>query len=67
MKTIREERTSNNLQVCYTLDAGPNVHCICAKDDADRVVSLLQGISEDIEIRTSPVGGGAHLVPSLEA
>ena len=67
MKTIREERTSNNLQACYTLDAGPNVHCICAKEDANRVISLLQGISDDIEIRISPAGGGAHLVPSLEA
>lgn len=66
MKTIREQRKQNSLQVCYTLDAGPNVHCICIRDDVEKVIAVLESISEDIEIRTSSAGKGAHLVSSLD-
>lgn len=66
MKAIREERTSNNLQACYTLDAGPNVHCICIREDAEKVISLLENISSDIEIRKSSAGRGAYIVESLK-
>ncbi len=65
MKTIRDERINNRLQVCYTLDAGPNVHCICIREHAEQVISLLQDISSHIEIRTSSAGEGAHIVQSL--
>lgn len=59
MKAVRHWRTVENLQVCFTLDAGPNVHCICAASDADAVVARLRSLSGELDILRSPVGGGA--------
>jgi len=65
MKSIREQRVNHGIKTCYTLDAGPNVHCICIRDDADKVISMLESISSKIEIRQSSGGKGAHLVSEL--
>lgn len=62
MKAARYWRTVENLQVCYTLDAGPNVHCICASSDADAVAARLQALSSELEIARSAVGGGAYVL-----
>ena len=61
MESIREWR-ENGLRVCYTLDAGPNVHCICIGEDADQVRSLLMTLSNTIEIRQSGPGGPAMVI-----
>ncbi len=61
MAQVREWR-ADGLNVCYTLDAGPNIHCICLSDDADTVKSQLQGIAGVQEIRTAKAGGGAVIV-----
>lgn len=66
MRFVREQRTNDGVQVCYTLDAGPNVHCICVRDDVESVISMLKNISDQIEIRTSSAGRGAYLVSSLD-
>lgn len=62
MQAIREWR-AEGLPVCYTLDAGPNVHCICPQAAADTVHQQLQNMNGIIDIRRATVGGAAHLVP----
>jgi diphosphomevalonate decarboxylase len=62
MTSIREWREIEGIQVCYTLDAGPNVHCICVRDDVEKVKSKLEAMSEDIDIRVSSAGRGAYLI-----
>lgn len=49
------------LSVCYTLDAGPNVHCICGAEDAAVVAARLKELDAAIEVICSPVGGCAQL------
>ena len=61
MQQVRQWR-ADGINVCYTLDAGPNVHCICLKDDADTVLNGLKGIEGVRDIRTAGAGGGAVLV-----
>ncbi len=64
MKAVRRWRRHDNLQVCYTLDAGPNVHCICAADDADAVAGRLRELSGELDIMRSAAGGGALILPA---
>ncbi len=59
MKAVRYWRTIEKLQVCYTLDAGPNVHCICAASDANEVSARLRSLSGELDILRSSAGGGA--------
>ncbi len=62
MQEVRRWRQRDGLQVCYTLDAGPNVHCICPADDAGEVAVRLRELAGVVEILPSPVGGGARLL-----
>jgi len=52
----------DGLNVCYTLDAGPNVHCICTEEDSETVATLLQQIPTILEVRKAAPGQGAHLL-----
>lgn len=61
MERIRELRR-DGIKVCYTLDAGPNVHCLCEESYAPQVqdaLSLLNGVNS---IRVANVGGGAEII-----
>jgi len=49
------------LQVCYTLDAGPNVHCICTRSSAPEVLNRLREITQVLHIYESYPGEGAVL------
>ena len=62
MTSIREWRENEGIQVCYTLDAGPNVHCICVRSDAEKVKIKLKELSDTIEIRMSSAGRGAYVI-----
>lgn len=62
MDNIRQWR-AGGLKVCYTLDAGPNVHCICVTKDADKVRERLGNLSGIVDIRMAPAGRGAWLIP----
>lgn len=62
MEQVRRWR-AQGLNVCYTLDAGPNVHCICVRSDAAEVSEGLQNLSEVIEVRTAQAGGAAQIIP----
>lgn len=60
MERVRQLRYEG-VRVCYTLDAGPNVHCICVREDADQVRAALSSMSEVSEIIVAPVGDGARV------
>jgi diphosphomevalonate decarboxylase len=50
------------LQVCYTLDAGPNVHCICIRKDAEQVKDGLKVLSGVLNVLTAPPGGPSKII-----
>jgi diphosphomevalonate decarboxylase len=62
MELVRDWRSAG-LAVCYTLDAGPNVHCICISTDADTVRNRLQSLSGVVDVRTANAGGAACILP----
>ncbi len=62
MDQVRRWREQDGLQVCYTLDAGPNVHCICVRKHAKRVSEHLQAMSDVLDILTAAPGAGAQIV-----
>jgi diphosphomevalonate decarboxylase len=61
MKAIPRWR-AEGLDVCYTLDAGPNVHVICNASAQDEVTKRLLGIAGVRKVLASPAGGPAALV-----
>ncbi|MCY3834798.1 MAG: diphosphomevalonate decarboxylase [Chloroflexi bacterium] len=65
MQAVRRWRQEEGLEVCYTLDAGPNVHCICRAGAADAVANRLRGLSQGLAIASSPVGPGAYILPAV--
>jgi diphosphomevalonate decarboxylase len=62
MQAVREWR-AEGLPVCFTIDAGANVHCLCLTEAADEVERRLRalGISETL---TAAPGGPARLLHS---
>jgi diphosphomevalonate decarboxylase len=50
------------LEVCYTLDAGPNVHCICTAGSAVQVENLLREIPGIRDVLVSRAGIGTEIV-----
>lgn len=61
MEAVRQWR-QQGLSVCYTLDAGPNVHCICLDKDANEVRNCLQTLSGIQDVRLASPGKGAVVV-----
>lgn len=61
MDSVRRWR-AEGLSVCYTLDAGPNIHCICVRKDADEVSARLTALSEVKDVMSAAPGGGAQVV-----
>jgi diphosphomevalonate decarboxylase len=62
IELVREWR-AEGLRVCTTLDAGPNVHCVCVPEDAPEVRDRLAAVSGVLDVRTAAVGGGVHIEP----
>jgi diphosphomevalonate decarboxylase len=58
MQAVREWR-GEGLEVCFTLDAGPNVHCLCTKAAQIEVVRRLQQLEGIVDIRIATIGQGA--------
>jgi len=50
------------LPVYFTLDAGPNVHCLCEEANAEQVAQQLREMPEVLEVLVARPGEGAHLV-----
>lgn len=61
MSLVRQWR-AEGLRVCYTLDAGPNVHCLCESADAAEVAQRLQAVAGVLDVRSAGPGAGARVV-----
>ena len=61
MKSVQEWRL-DGMEVCFTIDAGPNVHCLCTPSFEDELSDLLLQIPGVIDVIHSSPGGPAHLV-----
>ncbi len=64
LRIIQAVRTwrKHGLPVCYTIDAGPNVHVITLKEKTAEVKNRLQKLRGVQEVLTASVGGAAHLI-----
>ncbi len=61
MKAVTAWR-KENIEVCYTLDAGPNVHVLSTSKSADQVKKLLASIPGVKQVLTAAAGGPARVV-----
>ncbi|MGA9532526.1 MAG: diphosphomevalonate decarboxylase [Anaerolineales bacterium] len=61
MKTVRQMRAEGT-QVFYTIDAGPNVHCICPAHEAKFVGDALGRLASVQQLFHAHVGGPAELL-----
>ncbi len=62
MKSVRRWRAEDGLPVCYTIDAGPNVHCLCPTSAAAEVERRLRHNLDVNKILVATPGGPARLI-----
>jgi len=60
MHAVRAWR-NEGIPVCYTIDAGPNVHVICPDEQAEKITERLGQQPGVIQVLTAPPGGAAKL------
>jgi diphosphomevalonate decarboxylase len=60
MKSVQEWR-NDGMEVCFSIDAGPNVHCLCTPAYQDELYTLLSQVPGVIQVIQSTPGGDAHL------
>lgn len=63
VQAVRRWR-AQGLQVAFTIDAGPNVHCICTAAAAPEVEAMLRALPVVMHIISSGVGGPAVVLSS---
>lgn len=61
LKTVPQWRM-DGASVCFTMDAGPNVHLICAKSDVDQIIPELKRINGVEDILTANIGQKTRLI-----
>ena len=61
MQSVREWR-GEGLNVCFTLDAGPNVHCLCTQAAQSELLRRLQQLEGIVELRVTTVGQGTVIL-----
>ncbi len=61
MNSVRAWR-GQGIPVCYTIDAGPNVHVITLKEKMNEVKEKLDSLEGVQKTLTATVGGAAHLI-----
>lgn len=61
MEAVRSWRTEG-VEVCYTLDAGPNIHCLCTEHFAGQVRDALLGIDGVQDVLLARPGGAAAVM-----
>ena len=61
MNAVRQWR-GEGLSVCYTVDAGPNVHVICLENSLNEIVTLLNRIDGVRSTIIARMGGPASLL-----
>jgi diphosphomevalonate decarboxylase len=62
MHQVREWRERDGLELCYTIDAGPNVHIIATSEAADAIEADLCAVPGVLEVRRATAGGKAQLI-----
>ena len=65
MKHVTRWR-EEGLAVCYTIDAGPNVHCICSFEDSHEVERQLRSIDGILDIYRCSPGNGVTVTANNE-
>ena len=65
MKHVTRWREAG-LDVCYTIDAGPNVHCFCSFEDSHEVERQLRSIDGILDIYRCSPGNGVALTANNE-
>ena len=65
MKHVTRWR-EDGLEVCYTIDAGPNVHCICSFEDSHEVERHLRSLDGILDIYRCSPGNGVALTANNE-
>ncbi|MGD2252059.1 MAG: diphosphomevalonate decarboxylase [Anaerolineales bacterium] len=63
MQLVTSWRASG-IQVCYTIDAGPNVHCLCTEEHADQVAARLEKLPIVQSVLRATPGPPARLIPA---
>jgi len=61
MESVRKWRKSG-IPVCYTVDAGPNIHVICPREQAEGVERGLRELPGVQDVLVAGVGGPARIV-----
>jgi diphosphomevalonate decarboxylase len=61
LQSVRSWR-QEGMKVYFTLDAGPNVHCLCESADAAEVQQRLRNLAGVEDVLISGVGAGVRLV-----
>ena len=61
MEAVRALRRDGT-PAAYTIDAGPNVHVICLREDAEKTLEYLKSIPGVTDVLAAKVGGAATLV-----
>jgi diphosphomevalonate decarboxylase len=61
MNCVRQWR-AEGMQVCYTVDAGPNVHVLCPETEARNIEKRLREIKGVDKVLVAQVGGPAKIV-----
>jgi len=61
MEAVRAWR-KNGIPVCYTVDAGPNVHLICPREQAKGVESSVRKLPGVLDVLVAGVGGPARII-----
>ena len=61
MEAVREWRASG-VPVCYTVDAGPNIHVICQREQAEGVERRIRELPGVQDVLVAGVGGPARIV-----
>lgn len=54
--------SKEGVEVYGTMDAGPNVHCICQKSDAEKIKEKLNQLPYVQQVLVAHAGGGARIV-----
>ena len=52
---------TEGIPVCYTIDAGPNIHVLCLGVEGERIVERLYKLPGVIRVLTAHPGGPAYL------
>jgi diphosphomevalonate decarboxylase len=65
VRVIRAVRAwrDEGLPVAFSIDAGPNVHCLCPSEVADQVAERLRATPGVEQVLLATAGGAAHLIP----